>query len=134
MGGLENAPLSATWRQFTHMAYPYDLPDFRKIRMNFPLAWLRIQHIPVVDERIQTDTFMACGILAETLDHMQDSFVRDFLVERIESMLGKKPTTGYYPRLGLSTGQRFTSKGGYLVHFAEANGPHLEADGDWIVP
>jgi hypothetical protein len=134
MGGLEEAPLPASWRKISRMAYPFDLPDLRKVRMSFPLGWFKIQQIPIVDERIQFDTFLACGILAETLDHMQDSFVRDFLVERVESMLGKKPTTGYYPRMGLAPGQRFASKGGYLVHFTEPNGPRIAPDSDWTTP
>jgi hypothetical protein len=134
MGGLENSPLPASWRKVSSMAYPFDLPDLRKVRMSFPLTWFKIQHIPIVDERIQSDTFLACGVLAETLEHMQDSLVRDYLVERVESMLSKKPATGYYPSMGLAPGQRFASKGGYLVRFAEANGSLIVADSDWIVP
>jgi hypothetical protein len=41
---------------------------------------------------------------------------------------------GYYPRLGLAPGQRFASKGGYLVRFAQPSGPAVVADGAWLVP
>jgi hypothetical protein len=49
-------------------------------------------------------------------------------------MLEHRIITGYYPRLTLAPGQRFASKGGYMVHFAEPTGAKLMADGDWIVP
>jgi hypothetical protein len=72
--------------------------------------------------------------VSETLNHMVDTFVRDYLVERIEGMLEHRIITGYYPRLTLAPGQRFASKGGYVVHFAEPKGTRIIADGDWIVP
>jgi hypothetical protein len=134
MGGGENSLLPAAWRRAAHMTYPLDLPELRKARMNFPLGWFKIRNIPVVAERMQADTYLACGILAETLTAMQDSFVRDYLVERIESMLSYRTVTGHYPRLGLAPGQRFASKGGYIVHFADPQGVRLVADSDWTAP
>ena len=49
-------------------------------------------------------------------------------------MVDHRVITGYYPRLTLATGQRFASKGGYMVRFAEAKGTKLVAETDWIVP
>jgi len=134
MGGLENALPPTTWRPHFHLTYPFDLPDARRVRMNFPLGWMRIQGIAVVDERVQSDTYLACQILSEALGHMLDSFVGDFLMERLELMLSSRLVSAYYPRLGLAPGQRFASKGGYLVHFVRPTGTEIAADGDWIVP
>jgi hypothetical protein len=134
MGGLEAATPPAAWRPRLRMTYPYALPDARRVLMNFPLNWFRVEHIPVVDERIQSNTYLACQILAETLGHMLDSFVPDYLLERLEMQLSKRIVTGYFPRFGLGPGQRFASKGGYLVHFADADGPRLVAETPWIVP
>lgn len=134
MAGLENAPLPASWRRVTDMAYPFDLPEKRRWRLDFALGWFSIRNIPVADLQVQADTYLACGILAETLSHMTDAFVREYLVERVEDMLEHRLVTGYYPRLTLAPGQRFASKGGYLVRFADAAGTRIVADGEWIVP
>ncbi|MFC5475526.1 c-type cytochrome [Paraherbaspirillum soli] len=134
MGGLERAPLPSSWRSATQLAYPVDLPDRRRVRVDYALGWFAIRRIPVVAIQVQADTYLACGLLAETLSHMVDTFVPDYLVERIEDMLGHRILTGYYPRLTLATGQRFASKGGYMVRFAEPEGMRLVADGDWVVP
>jgi hypothetical protein len=134
MGGLEQAPLPVNWRSAARIAYPVDLPDLRRVRMNFPLNWFKIKHIALVDERLQTDTYVACGVLAETLTDMLDSFVRDYLVERLEGMVSHRLVNGYYPRLGLASGQRFASKGGYIARFAGSDGVGILADGDWLVP
>jgi len=134
MGGMEETPLGADWRRVIQMSYPVDLPELRKFRTDFPHAWFRIRHIPVVADRIQSDTYLACGIMAETLVDMLDSFVRDYLVERIESMLSRRTLSGYYPRLGLAPGQRFASKGGYLVAFPGEGGGKPVAESGWRIP
>jgi hypothetical protein len=133
MAGLESAPVPVAWRAATHLTYPFDTPDQRRVRMNFPLGWFRVQGIAVTAERIQTDTYLSCVILSEVLGHMLDSFVRDFLLERTEMMLSRRLVNGYYPRLGLAQGQRFASKGGYLVHLADGN-DKIILDSDWITP
>jgi hypothetical protein len=134
LGGLEQAPLPAGWRSAARLVYPVDLPSARAVRMNYPLRWFQIEHIPVVAERAQADTYLACGIVSEALKEMQDSFMRDFLLERIESMISHRQLSGYYPRLGLAAGQRFASKGAYLVHFTAPQGPAIAADSEWLVP
>ena len=72
--------------------------------------------------------------MAETLTDMVDSFVREFLVERVETMLGHRLTNGYFPRLSLSQNQRFASKGGYMVRFTSPQGTALTAVSEWLVP
>ena len=134
MAGMERAPLPEPWRATTRLAYPLNLPELRKVNMNFPLGWFNVRHIPVVAERVQTDTYLACVILSETLGHMLDSFIRDYLIERVEMMLSHRLVNAHYPRLGLAPGERFASKGGYLVRFAQRTGTQIVADGDWIVP
>jgi len=134
MGGLERTPLPPSWRSRTRLAYPFDLPERRRVRVDFALGWFRIRQVAVVAEQVQADTYLACGLLSETLNHMVDTFVRDYLVERFEDMLERRVVTGYYPRLALATGQRFASKGGYIVRLPEAKGARLIVDRDWFVP
>ena len=134
MGGLEHAPLPAPWRAVATMVYPFDLPAQRIVRTDYPLGWFKLNRIPVADERVQVDTWLACGLLSETLNHMSGTFIRDYLVERLEGMLEHQVVTGYYPRLSLGSEQRFASKGGYLVRFAESSGTRIAPASDWIVP
>lgn len=134
MGGLENVPLPRSWRGVARLSYPFDLPSQRAFRMNYPLGWFRIQHIAVVDERTQTDTYLVCSILAEAAGTMLNNFVPDYLVERVEVELSHRIINGYYPRLGLAPGQRFASKGSYIARFPDADSKRLAADSDWIVP
>lgn len=134
MGGLEHSPLPVAWRERAHMAYPFDLPSKRIVRVDYPLGWFRIRKIAIVDEQMQADTYLACGLLSEALSHMVDTFYGPYLIEQLQAMVEHRIVTGYYPRLTLAENQHFASKGGYLVHFEGTEGAHIAADGDWIVP
>ena len=134
IGGLETSPLPPDWRDRTNMTYPFDLPELRRVRVNYARGWFSIRKIPVVAEQVQADTYLACGLLAETLSHMSDTFVRDYLVERIQQVLEHRIVTGYYPRLALASGQRFASKGGYFVRFSAATGSSIVANSAWTRP
>lgn len=132
MGSLEHTPLPEAWREVSLVTYPFDLPEQRQVRMNFPLGWFKVRQVSLVNERVQTDTWLSCVILSELLGHMLDSFVPDYLLERVEMLLGHRLVNGYYPRLALAPGQRFASKGGYLVRLL--SGPHVAAASGWLVP
>ena len=134
MAGLEEAPLPDEWRAATRMAYPFDLPDQRRARVDYPMGWFAIRHVKIVDFQLQADTYLACGLMSETLNHIGGTFVRDYFVERIEGMLEHRIITGYYPRLTLAPGQRFASKGGYVVRFAQPSGNQIVPVSDWITP
>jgi len=134
MGGLDEAPLPSGWRDRVHMAYPVDLPDRRRVRLDYALGWFRIRGIPVVAQQVQVDTYLACGLLSETVKHMVDAFIPDYLIERLEDTVEHRVVTGYYPRLTLGPHQRFASKGGFLVHYASTGTQRVVPDGDWMTP
>ena len=134
MGGLEHAPLSPAWHATTHLSYPFDLPEQRNLRMTWPLTWFKTQRIQVTDERTQVDTYLSCVILAESVGALWGNFVRDYLLETYENMLSFRTLNAYYPHLSLGPGQRFASKGGYIVHFEDPAGTRIVKDGEWIVP
>jgi hypothetical protein len=134
MGGLDRAPVPAAWHDRVRMTYPFDLPERRRVRVDYALGWFAMRRIPVVAVQEQADTYLACGLLAETLSHMVDTFVRDYLVERVEDMIEHRVVTGFYPRLTLGPGQRFASKGGYVVRLGSGQRSGVVADGEWTVP
>ena len=136
MGGLEDAPIPGSWRDRTLLALPFDVPDRRGARLDFPLGWFRFRHIPVVAKQVQVDTFLACSLVSQVVRaQMANSYVRAYLIEQLQGTLEQHLITGYYPHLALSYHERFASRGGYIAHFTStARGTRLVADGDWTVP
>jgi hypothetical protein len=134
MGGLERSPLPAAWLTNTSLTYPVDLPEQRRLRLSWALTWLKVQGIAVTDERTQADTYLSCVILAEALGAEFGNFMRDYLVEQYENLLSFRTLNGYYPHLGLGPGQRFASKGAYIVHISNAATHTVAPEGAWTVP
>jgi hypothetical protein len=66
----------------------------------------------------------------EIAGHLQ----RDYLVERLEVIMERTAFTGLYPRLALGAGQRYASKSGYLVRYADLESGRLVAVGERIAP
>ncbi|MBS0375946.1 MAG: cytochrome C [Proteobacteria bacterium] len=134
LGGLEKAPLPDSWRPRTRMAYTVDLPQARVVRVDYAMGWFRIHKIPVIDERMQADTYLVCGMLSEALKDVAGTFYGPYVIEELQATVEHRQLTGYYPHLSLAENQHFASKGGYLVRFAESSGTKLIADGEWMTP
>jgi hypothetical protein len=133
MADVDWHPLPAAWRNRVHIAYPFDLPESRRVRVDYALGWFRIRKIPLVAMQVQADTYLTCGLASETIKHLVDTFVPDYLIERLEDTAEHRIITGYYPRLSLGPHQRFGSKGGYMVH-VDATAPGIIPDGEWTTP
>ncbi|HSD61714.1 MAG TPA: cytochrome C [Burkholderiales bacterium] len=139
LGGLENAPLPPGWKKAAQMVYPFDPPGRWHLRMDRNLRpWLAQKGLPRADERMQGNTLAACNILTESMLRLRGRYVRDHLVEWVEnypSAMGNAPAPQAFPRFSLGPGQRFSSKGAYMVRFASPDKKRLvPVQPDWIVP
>lgn len=139
LSGMEAAPLNAAWRETAVLAYPFDPPARWQQRMQRNLRpWLVKHGLPRVDERLQGNTLAACNLLAESMLRLRGNTLRDYLVEWVEnypSAMGNAPAPQAYPRFSLGPGQRFSSKGAYLVRFVGPSGRRIEPLHDeWIIP
>jgi hypothetical protein len=102
--------------------------------MNRFHAWLAARNLPLVEERLQADAWLACLLMSEKIETMLESLHRDYLLDSAESILSMRLPTGMYHHLSLGPGQRFASKGGFVARFAGPDGTTLVSDGDWSVP
>lgn len=112
--------------------YPYALPgdrDFDTLRIR---AWLNSRGVARQQERSQLATYFAASIVDHALVHIVDNFSRPFFLEEVEHEAEQGLTQSVYPHLSLGPGQRFASKGCYLVRLVD--GQPIEPVSDWIVP
>jgi hypothetical protein len=185
LGGGERMPLPSSWRPTAKIVYPYELPARRAANLAYFKAWLNQRRVPLVDELMQSEVYFSFAFLTDTVAEMLDNLHRDYLIERAETMIGRREGgkaeaeyysstqshvrthsqtpdgviaaqpvsaespglkantlagssfrqregTSAYPRLTLGPGQRFASKGGYIVHFDKDDA--LVVDEPWRVP
>ena len=134
LSGDAAALLPLAWKARAALVYPFELPDLLADRLAPLQALLKRRGIGPAEERIQAQAYFAAAVLSEGMAQLANNYLRDYLIERIEMMVGRPLPGSVYPRLGLGQGQRFASKGGYIVRFAPPESHRLAAESGWIVP
>ncbi|NJD06194.1 MAG: c-type cytochrome [Methylococcaceae bacterium] len=157
MAGGEEVLVPARWKAKAYLVSPYEVPEKRSGNLMLFHDWMQRFGLKVVDEPLQAQAFFAMDFLGETVAEMLDNLHRDYLLERAESMLSRRETvkssslalqrgargqahgefghnesTTIYPHMGLGVGQRYASKGAYILRFGPSGKP--VADSEWIVP
>jgi hypothetical protein len=136
LSGADRPPLPAPWRPRLRIIHPYDAPGNWAKRMRFNLQpWLTRQGIEDVDTRLQGNTLTACNLTFEAMLRLEGRYLRDYLVENLENYsMGNQAAPAAFPRFSLGPGQRYGSKGAYIIRFGGAGEPRIVRDSDWIVP
>jgi hypothetical protein len=116
------------------LTYPFALPQQESPHAFRGRAWMRSRGIRARHERIQLNTYFTLSLVDNSLMHLVENFSGDYLIESVEEETEGEPNPGVFPQLGLGPGQRFASKGCYIVKLSEKAKGGLEAVSDWIVP
>lgn len=134
LAGSDEVPLPPAWKQRAHMAYPYELPQNRFVRMAPLQTMLHASSPTAPQDRVRIDAAVACSTLVIGMNQLGDHLNREYLVERLETVMEQVTATGQYPALTLGIGQRFASKSGYLVGFDAAAAGRLVPVGERVAP
>ena len=111
-------------------SYPYELPTAYHPRAFLVHAWMRSNHIEVTHPTLQFQTYYMLTLLDYGMRNLLGDFYRDYFIEIIENEAESNLNNGTHPTLGL--GQRFASKGGYVVVPDTKQG--LRSVSKWIIP
>jgi cytochrome c553 len=131
---MRRPDLPEHWLSKLRMVYPFDLPARFNQRLARMKAWLGARKIPLTDERTQANAFFAATVTGDAVSHLGENFSRDYFIERIEQMTQTALSPSVYPHLSLGPGQRFASKGGYVVGFPAGMDNKPVAISEWLVP
>jgi hypothetical protein len=131
-GARNGLAADATGR--VRLVYPQDPPALRDARLAVVKRWLRNNGIAPADEQVQMNAYLAATVTGMLMARSQDTYSREFLLERMEHRLGTALELSIYPHLSLGPGQRYASKGSYIVAVRGADDRQLTPVSDWIVP
>ena len=134
LAGDEPPSLLAAWQDRTFALRRFSLPGKEPPHAYRVRAWMGARGIARTAERTQLDTYFTLAALDDALSRMVDHFSRDLLIEVLEREVESDFNPGVYPRLALGPGQRFASKGCYVVKLAPGRPGGVEGKGEWVVP
>ena len=126
--------LPAPVREKVLITYPYDKPDRVRPDAYRARAWVRSRRLPIVDWDDQRQAYFAMKMTEWAMAHLLSDYHRDYLIEIIEHEVENSLDPGPQPQMALGPGQRFGSKGAYLMRLDPEAPSGLVAVSDWIVP
>jgi ABC-type branched-subunit amino acid transport system substrate-binding protein len=120
-------------REFTYVTYPYSLPGTKQRAELAVKHWLDARKIPVTNLRLQANIYFLGWMLSGALQGMRNEFYREYFMETMDMMTDQDWAVVGYPRLSFGPGQRYASKGCYLVQLGPGPTPELRQVSDWVV-
>ena len=128
-------------RDITHITYPFRLPEIEERFTRIAKSSLRIdkdQGGPLI---ISKKIYSTIRVLHQALTGMSGQYYRDNLLDAIDmgkgsASMGKVSQDETYPlyeRFSLGPGQRYASKGCYIVRLSKGEKPELVRMSDWVI-
>lgn len=77
--------------------------------------WLRAQKLQDLNPLAASQALFACHVVGEQLSALTGNFSREYFIEGLEHMLDSTNMTSLVPRTTLGQGQRFISRGAYVL-------------------
>ena len=120
-------------RDKIYLTYPRDLSENNKRNMDVLKRWLSIRKIPVTNLDIQSQMYFLGWMLPGAISHMRSEFFRDYFMESFDMMHDQDYAIATFPRLTFGPGQRYASKGCYIVQLGKGEQPELMKKSEWII-
>jgi hypothetical protein len=119
-------------RNSVYLTYPYTLPrDARKYRESIEKT-LRSNKLPATNLDIEFKMRALFSTMTVTLNMMRNYVYREYFMELIENT-PDLPVPVPYPRMSFGPGQRYSSKGCYVIQLSDGPNPELIQKSEWII-
>jgi hypothetical protein len=120
-------------RDFTFITWPTRLPGDEEYSRAIVASWLRSRKIQVTNMAISSKVYFLTRLLSNVLLDMGGDYYRDFFLELLENSLDQTTSSVTYPLLTFGPGQRYASKGCYVVTITKGDAPKVVRQSDWII-
>lgn len=117
-----------------YLVHPFSAPLEEERRIAPSTAWLPVRGMGSAEERLQANTLFAAALAIKALDYLFGNFSRDYFIELVEHQAEDALTPSAYPRMALGPGQRYASKGCYILGYSKEAKDWVTPLGGWIVP
>jgi hypothetical protein len=125
--------LSENMRPYTFITYPFRLPQERGRIDSVVKSWLKAKKIPGNNFEVSSRMYFLGPLLTNIFMHMQRNFYRDHFLDVIDMLEDETSNIANYPRLSFGPGQRYASKGCYIVQLSPGEKPEIIRKSDWVI-
>lgn len=118
-------------RDVTYITYPYSLSSERATMRN-PKP---VKDLQLINDRTISKKMNSLGfLLTDALMMMRENFYRERFLEVIDMLQDRpQPYSADYERYSFGPGQRYASKGCYIVQLTHGASPELVRKSDWVI-
>ena len=120
-------------RAFTFLTKADSFPKDEKRSRLATERWLEAKKLEITNLEIQAKMYFLGWTLAPMVKMMRDDFYRDYFFDIVDMMRDQYYAIAVYPRLSFGPGQRYASKGCYIVQVTGGDEPKLEKRSNWVV-
>lgn len=120
-------------RPLLSVAYPYSLPKESIGFRSLADPTLPEEKLPSVQREPALKLYGVYQVLSAPLSQLRSFVHRDYLLELLESAPDLATRPVIYPRLSFGQGQRYASKGCYIVGISGGDKPQLLKRSEWII-
>ena len=129
----ELAALPDSVREFTFITYPTRLPEESEYSRTLVRNWLKFKKLPVTNLNIASRVFLLKSILTEALLNTAGEYYREYFLDSLDESRDQTLSSMIYPSLSFGPGQRYASKGCYMVTLTKGNNPKVVRQSDWVI-
>ncbi len=116
-----------------YLTYPYALPQESKGYRAPTATPLASDKIPISHREPALKMHALFQTVSGPLSRLRAFVYRDYFLEMIESLPDLAPGSLIYPRLSFGQGQRYASKGCYVVQLGTGPKPELVKRSEWVI-
>ncbi len=120
-------------REFALITHPTSFAEDEVRSRLATEGWLKAKGLPITNFDVQAKMYFLGWMLSGMVKGMRDDFYRDYFFDLIDMMRDQYYSIAVYPRLSFGPGQRYASKGCYVVQLTRGAEPKLEQRSPWVV-
>jgi len=120
-------------RDFSFIAHPTRIPgteEYSKMLLN---NWMQFKKLPVNNLKIASQVFLLRNVFSEAMYSTAGEFYREFFLDNLDQSRDQIQTSITYPMLSFGPGQRYASKGCYIVTLTKGANPKIVQQSEWVV-
>lgn len=120
-------------RNFTNITYQYGLTEERKRVLTSVHQFWRGRGVKTTNMAIAEKVYSQISLFSLAFGGLKGNRYRDYFLDLIDMTEDQTGYSARYPRMSFGPGQRYTSKGCYIVALGAGPEPKLIKKSEWVI-